>query len=88
MKKNYLTKRFQKFKEIEYCISALKNLIDMPDVLFEIPYKNQDLFMYIFAFGLIFSATATLVVDHLDMYGLRDGLNLGDCLNFNKEGKF
>ena len=66
--------------------SVLQNWQPIDDVMYEVPDWLTGFTNSLFLFGYLFLLTSTFAIDHFELFGLRQGLKMGNFLRFVPDG--
>lgn len=86
--KHYVTKVIPKHLERPLYVfqssfllhNLLKNWAPMTEVLYEVPTEFKNAVLGFYTFGWLFLVSSTFALDHFDLFGLRQGLKMGNLL--------
>jgi protein-S-isoprenylcysteine O-methyltransferase Ste14 len=62
--------------------NVIKNWSPMNQIVYETPDDYKNIFVGFYIFGWLFLVSSTFALDHFDLFGLRQGLKMGNMLKF------
>merc|ERR1712130_194046 len=81
-----LERPFYVFQSAYFLHLLLRNWEPMPLVVYSLPLCLHSLIHCCYIFGYLFLLTSTFAIDHFELFGLRQGMAMGNFLRFVPDG--